>query len=265
MRAGDLLDPETLYYDTPCSAMPIVWLTAFCPGRLVSLGYLGDDPLMSQNKLPTSNEDGVARAAGRPRSDASHRAILEAAHAILVETGLKSFSIEAVASRAGVARTTIYRWWPDKSMLVNESFLNAFQPQINFTRTDSPSDDFRSFLASLAKALSGPDGRIAASVVAQAQSDPETQRMFLEEFSTPLRRHSAALLQAGINRGQFRPDLNVSRVLDAAIGAVYLRLLLGQTLGRSWVREMADTILHGCYADKPGQAEGGTVRSRPAE
>ena len=207
----------------------------------------------------------MARAAGRPRSDASHRAILEAAYAILVETGLKSFSIEAVASKAGVARTTIYRWWPDKSKLVNESFLNAFQPQISFTRTDSPSDDFRSFLASLAKALSGPDGRIAASVVAQAQSDPETQRMFLEDFSTPLRRHSAALLQAGINRGQFRPDLNVSRVLDAAIGAVYLRLLLGQTLGRSWVREMAETILHGCYTDKPGQAEGGMVKSRSAE
>ena len=220
---------------------------------------------MSQNKLPKSREDGVARAAGRPRSDASHRAILEAAHAILVETGLKSFSIEAVASKAGVARTTIYRWWPHKNMLVNESFLNAFQPQISFIRTDSPSDDFRSFLASLAKALSGPDGRIAASVVAQAQSDPETQRMFLEEFSKPLRRHSAALLQAGIDRGEFRSDLNVSRVLDAAIGAVYLRLLLGQSLGRNWFREMANTILHGCYPDKSGQAQGGTVRSRSTE
>ena len=218
---------------------------------------------MSSNKLPSS-EEGVARAAGRPRSDASHRAVLEAAHAILVETGLKSFSIEAVASRACVARTTIYRWWPDKTKLVNESFLNAFQPQIDFTRTNSPSDDFRFFLASLAKALSGPDGRIAASVVAQAQSDPETQRMFLEEFSTPLRRHSAALLQAGIDRGQFRPDLDVPRVLDAAIGAVYLRLLLGQALGRSWVRKMADTILNGCYADKPGQAEGNGITTRSA-
>ncbi len=208
---------------------------------------------MSRGKPTTSCQNAVARAAGRPRSDASHRAILKAAHAILVETGLKSFSIEAVASKAGVARTTIYRWWPDKATLVNESFLNAFQPQIRFTRTDSPSDDFRSFLASLAKALSGPDGRIAASVLALAQSDPDTQRMFLEEFSTPLRLHSAALLQAGIDSGQFRPDLNVSRVLDAAVGAVYLRLLLGQSFGRSWVKEMADTILCGCCVDKSGQ------------
>ena len=76
--------------------------------------------------------------------------------------------------------------------------------------------------------------------------------MFLEEFSMPLRRHSAALLQAGIDRGQFRPDLNVSRVLDAAIGAVYLRLLLGQPFGRSWVGEIADTILHGCLRGQAG-------------
>lgn len=211
---------------------------------------------MNRKAPPPDHEHCVPRAAGRPRSGASHRAILEAAYAILVETGLKSFSIEAVASRAGVARTTIYRWWPDKSMLVNESFLNAFQPQLRFARTDSPSDDFRSCLASLAKALSGPDGRIAASVMAQAQSDPETQRLFLEEFSTPLRRSSTALLQAGIDRGEFRADLDVARLLDAAIGAVYLRLLLGQSLEQSWVSELADTILRGCYT---GSAAAGYV------
>ena len=202
---------------------------------------------MSQRTSSPEGQGCPSRSAGRPRSEASHRAILDAAYAILVETGLNSFSIEAVASRAGVARTTVYRWWPDKSLLVNESFLTAFQPQLSFARTESPADDFRAFLASLAKTLSGPDGRIAASVVAQAQSDPQTQRMFVEEFSTPLRRHSAVLLQAGIERGQFRAGLDVARVLDAAIGAVYLRLLFGQTMDLTWARRLADTLLQGCY------------------
>lgn len=207
---------------------------------------------MSQKTSPPEAGDCPPRVAGRPRSEASHRAILDAAYAILVETGLKSFSIEAVASRAGVARTTIYRWWPDKSLLVNESFLDAFQPQLSFAQTTSPADDFRAFLASLAGTMSGPNGRIAASVVAQAQSDPRTQRMFLEEFSKPLRRHSAALLRAGIKRGQFRADLDVARVLDAAIGAVYLRLLFGQTMEPTWVGQLADTLLEGCYDTPAG-------------
>ncbi len=206
---------------------------------------------MIQETASSVSKTCLPRVAGRPRSEVAHRAILDAAYAILVENGLKSFSIEAVASRAGVGRTTIYRWWPDKSLLVNESFLEAFQPRLSFAQTESAADDFREFLASLARTLSGPDGRIAASVVAQAQSDPQTQRMFLEKFSTPLRRHSAALLQAGMERGQFRADLDVPRVLDGAIGAVYLRLLFGQTMDRIWARQLADTLLEGCYQARP--------------
>jgi len=202
---------------------------------------------MSQNTNIKKTQDLKPRTAGRPRDTVLHQAVLDAAYAILVETGLKNFSIEAVAIRAGVARTTVYRWWPDKTVLMNESFLRAFRPTLSFARTDSPRDDFRALLASLAKTLSGPNGRIAASVVAQAQSEPRTQQVFLKNFSQPLRRHSAALLRAGIKQKQFRADLDVARVLDAAIGAVYLRLLFGQSMEPAWARELADTLLAGCY------------------
>jgi AcrR family transcriptional regulator len=215
--------------------------------RVVSCGFAVHTVGMSQNTHPEKTQNHAPRIAGRPRDAALHQAILDAAYAILVETGLKHFSIEAVATRAGVARTTVYRWWPDKTVLMNESFLRAFQPSVSFTRTDSPRDDFRALLASLAKTLSGPNGRIAASVVAQAQSEPRTQQLFLKNFSQPLRRHSAALLRAGIRQQQFRADLKVARVLDAAVGAVYLRLLFGQSMEPAWARELADTLLAGCY------------------
>ena len=198
-------------------------------------------------ELPsTSSSACPPRTAGRPRSEASRRAVLDAAYAILVETGLGSFSIEAVASRAGVARTTVYRWWPTKGLLAIEGFLEAFRPQLAFARTGSAEVDFRAFLRSLALALSGPAGRVAASVVAQAQSDAEVQRVFLEQFSEPLRQESSALLRAGVEHGQFRADLDVPRVLDAAIGAMYLRLLFGQSLEPAWVAGLADTVLEGC-------------------
>lgn len=189
-----------------------------------------------------------ARAAGRPRDEAVHRAILDAAYAILVEEGLGRFSIDAVATRANVARTTVYRRWPDKMQLMNESFLRAFEPTLQFTCSDSPADDFRRLVVSLARTLSGPNGRIAASVVAQAQSDPETQKMFLKDFSQPLRKHSTAVLQAGIDSKQFREDLNIGRILDATVGAVYLRLLFGQPTGPAWAHQLVDTLLDGCVS-----------------
>ena len=188
------------------------------------------------------------RSAGRPRSDASKRAVTSAAYEILVEEGLARFSVEAVARRSGVARTTIYRWWPSKGLLAVESFLEAFQVQLAFETTSSPEKDFRALVRSLARALGGPAGRVAASVMAEAQRDPLVQRQFLEEFSVPLRSRSREVVRAGIDRGRFRRDLDIARVLDAAVGAVYLRLLFGLPLDQAWADAMSKTLLLGCLA-----------------
>ncbi|WP_158814018.1 TetR/AcrR family transcriptional regulator [Methylocapsa sp. S129] len=200
------------------------------------------------------------RSAGRPRSEGARRAVLDAAYAILVETGLGKFSTEAVALRSGVARTTIYRWWPSKGLLAIESFLEAFRPQLIYAETGDAIADFRALVSSLARALSGPAGRIAASVVAQAQSDPETRQMFLETFSKPLRHESSQLLARGVKGGDFRADLNAPLVLDAIVGAIYLRLLLGQPLDARWSRALSDTILRGCLGGPaiamPGGVDG---------
>ena len=197
------------------------------------------------------------RPAGRPRSEAARRAVLDAAYAILGETGLGGFSTEAVALRSGVARTTIYRWWPSKGLLAIESFRDAFRPQLAYPATGDAAADFRALVESLARALSGPAGRIAASIVAQAQSDPETMQMFLETFSRPLRHESSHLLARGIRAGELRADLDVPLVLDAAVGAVYLRLLLGQKLDAEWSRALSETILRGCLAGPAASVPGG--------
>ena len=151
-----------------------------------------------------------------------------------------------MARRAGTARTTIYRWWPSRPVLAIESFREKFQPQIVVPRSGDAEADFRTLIASLTGALAGPAGSVAASVVAHAQSDKETQQLFREQFSEPLRRESARLLQAGIAQGQFREDLEVARVIDAFVGAVYLRLLLGSPLSPSWADALCDTLLAGC-------------------
>ena len=190
----------------------------------------------------------TSRSAGRPRSEAARCAVLDAAYAILAETGLGGFSTEAVAARSGVARTTIYRWWPSKGLLAIDSFLAAFKAQLVYAESGDSVEDFRKLLDSLVRALSGPAGLIAASVVAEAQTDPETRRAFQERFSTPLRSASSRLLDRGIKKGQLRDDLDVAVVLDATVGAVYLRLLLGQRLDAAWSHSLFETVLLGCRA-----------------
>ncbi len=176
--------------------------------------------------------------------------MLDAAYAILIEDGLQAFSIDAVAVRSGVARTTIYRSWPSKGLLAFESFREAFETQLAFERTGSPEKDLHALIASLARMLSGPAGRLAASVVAEAQSDPAVQRHFLEDFSGPLRLRSTALIQAGVDSGRFRRDLDIPRLLDATIGAVYLRLLFGQATDQTWADSLSRTLLRGCSPER---------------
>ena len=187
----------------------------------------------------------VRRSPGRPRSAAARRAVLDAAYAILVGGGLPEFSIEAVAARAGVAKTTIYRSWPTKGLLAFESFRDVFEAQLVFDRTGSPEEDLRSLVRSLVRVLSGPAGRLAASVMAEAQHDPKVRKLFLEHFSLPLRRRSTEVVRAGMKSGRFRSDLNIPRLLDALVGAVYLRLLLGRSLNKSWADALTLTLLHG--------------------
>ena len=186
------------------------------------------------------------RPAGRPRSAAARRAVLDAAYEILVETGLGGFSVDAVATRSGVARTTIYRSWPTRGLLAMESFREAFQNQLDLTSSNCPEDDLRDLVRSLARVLSGPAGRLAASVLAEAQSDVLVRQQFLEDFSIPLRVRSTELIADGMRIGCFRSDLDVARLLDALVGAVYIRLMLGLPLAQEWADELAATLLLGC-------------------
>src|SRR5690349_25172745 len=71
---------------------------------------------------------GAARR-GRPRSQEADRAILTATVELLAERGLAAMSIEEVAARAGVGKTTIYRRWPSKGLLALDAFVDSFREE----------------------------------------------------------------------------------------------------------------------------------------
>ncbi|HEX2180296.1 MAG TPA: TetR/AcrR family transcriptional regulator [Actinomycetota bacterium] len=59
------------------------------------------------------------------RSDRSRRAILSAVLQLVNEVGYGEVSIEGIASRAGVGKQTIYRWWPSKGAVLLEAFVTS--------------------------------------------------------------------------------------------------------------------------------------------
>src|SRR6201996_2398704 len=60
---------------------------------------------------------------GRPRSQAAHDAVLNAALRLVTQRGFRSVSVNEIAAEAGVGKMTIYRHWPNKAALVMDSVL----------------------------------------------------------------------------------------------------------------------------------------------
>jgi AcrR family transcriptional regulator len=184
--------------------------------------------------------------AGRPRDDGARNAILKAANAILEENGIAGFSIEAVAARAGVGKTTIYRWWPSKGALAIAGFLAEIGPKIFYPDSGSAVADLTDQLKRVAAVYGGSAGRVLAAIIAEGQRDPNTIQAFIEGYAKPRREEAKIILRAGIDRGELRPDLDLEIALDALYGPIYYRMLvpLGP-LDPAWVEILATNVLAG--------------------
>src|SRR5580765_8961444 len=82
--------------------------------------------------------DDVPRPRGRPRSAKARSAILRAARELLREGGPAGVTMEGVATRAGVGKPTVYRWWPDRHAVAMAALMDAATARPARTRTRSP-------------------------------------------------------------------------------------------------------------------------------
>jgi len=176
---------------------------------------------------------------------------------LLEEVGFDRLSIEGIAHRAGVAKTTIYRWWSNKGVLAIEAFLTAVSPKLAFPETASTVADLRAQVHRVARMYRGKTGRIIRELVALSQADPDTCRAFVEGYTKPRYRDGAARLQRGIDQGELRPDLDIDIALDAIYGPIWHRLLLRHgAIDAAYVDRHLDMVLQGIArpASRPGPA-----------
>jgi AcrR family transcriptional regulator len=169
-----------------------------------------------------------ARGRGRPRSEQAHRAILDATLTLLDEGGYGPLTIEAVAARAGVGKTTIYRRWPSKLELVIEA-VGEMRPALPVEDTGSVLGDFMAFRrGQINRTASGPLPRIAPRLIAESVGDDELHSAFQRELINPLREAIGEVLRRGVERGELRGDLDLALATDVVHGTVVYRILMSQ-------------------------------------
>jgi AcrR family transcriptional regulator len=185
-----------------------------------------------------------------PRAERSREAILGATRELLAEEGggVRALTVEGVAARSGVAKTTIYRRWRDKWELALDAVMIDMLP-----RFANPVDvgDTRKELLTFVKSVvnlfaSRPYGPAMQGLVSEIATTPELAREYRERVVAPRRRQLEPVIERGIARGDLRPDTDVGLVHELLVGPLFYRLLFsGDPLDRKAANRVVDAVLEG--------------------
>ena len=196
---------------------------------------------------------------GRPRSERSHQAIIAATNELLNERGFVDLTIDEVALRAKVSKTTIYRRWPTKGTLVFEAFSDQFLALQPIPSAGSLHEDLLAALRRFIKVIKGTVmGRTLAGLVAEVQRDPELAEVWRDRFVVRVRTHHRVMIDRAIERGELSDDVDAEVVLDLLYGAAYHRLLQSHLpLSDGFAQAVVDTVVAGLLTNHAGTATKG--------
>lgn len=164
---------------------------------------------------------------GRPRDPTRDHAIAAAVVDLLAEVGYPRLTVDAVAARAGVAKTTLYRRWPTKQEMVL-AIVDAHLPRAELPDTSDPVADMRALVALVYAQLAEPiAGRALPLIAAELAADPRLAAAYRARFVEPIRAYARRLLGRvpGISLTPAEREL----LIDAVIApAVYRPIALGE-------------------------------------
>jgi len=185
------------------------------------------------------------RGPGRPRRSATGHAILKATREILAQGGVHGLTVEGVAARSGVAKTTIYRRWRSKEDLALAALLEVMHqepPLRHLGRTQTALNAYLSRLITNLKVKLY--GRIIRGLISDLAVDRELARGFREKVLARRVTEARTLLQRGIERGELRPDLDTEIAIELLSGPIYYRVLIsGDPLTTTFVDRLVRAVM----------------------
>ncbi|MFG3405727.1 TetR/AcrR family transcriptional regulator [Streptomyces sp. NPDC048142] len=200
-----------------------------------------------------SHSDPRATRTGRPRSTAADAAILEATRASLVDLGWSKLTMGDVATRAGVAKTTLYRRWASKNELVVDAVAVLFD-ELELPDLGSLAADVQGVVLQFAALLERPETRTALmAVIAESTRDDSLRHRIRSAIVDRQKR----LVLLGRERAQARGELryeddastaarNADLIFDVIAGAVVHRTLVSaEPVDAEWASGFTSLLLLG--------------------
>ena len=162
---------------------------------------------------------------GRPRNDQVRQLILNTALDLAFEVGFRALTVEAIAAKAGVGKTTIYRRWPNKGAVVMDAFLSIVGPQTTFPSTDRAINSIQLQMRAQVKAFRSKYGKMVRSLVGDGQFDSDVLDSYRQRWILPRRQLARTTIELAIKQGDLRSDLDVDTLIDTLYAPIYYRLM----------------------------------------
>lgn len=183
---------------------------------------------------------------GRPRSQRARRAVLDAARALFDEGGYAAATVEAIADRSGVAKTTIYRSWPNRASLLVDVLVEVAAAVAPPPEGRDPLRALRSELRRTAVAANGLTGRLLTSLLGEAQQDVEVRTALLRGLFHPRRQASADAIRRAQAAGALRSDVPPHVAVDLLFGPLFFRMFVQhEPVTEAFVKQTLQYVLEG--------------------
>lgn len=179
------------------------------------------------------------------RGAAVRAAVLDATLAELVEQGIDGMSVAAVAARAGVHETSVYRRWRTREDLIVDALLDRSAAEIPAPDTGSLRGDLVELARLVSAYLSMPLGRALARMTALAVEDESLAHARAEFFDSRVATMRVVIDRA-IERGELPAGTDARLVLEMLVAPLHVRTILtGEPLTEALPEQLVDVLLEG--------------------
>jgi AcrR family transcriptional regulator len=178
------------------------------------------------------------------RNQEAHEAIMDATFALLRETGYLQLTIEGVAARAGVGKTTIYRWWPSKGALVMEAIQRQQVLAPTPPNTGNYRDDLRTVIRETIELLTAsPLGPALSALAVDTLGDPERTKQ-MRQINKARRDLTLGILERAAADGALPHGVDPGLLFDVCAGTVLYRTLISrEPMTEDSVDQLVDLVL----------------------
>jgi len=170
---------------------------------------------------------------GRPRDLELRDLVLSSAARQLETVGFAAMTMEGVAD-TGVAKRTLYRWWPSKASVVGEAILAGFipVPDNQIERTEDLWADLSVWLHQAAISVRGPYGEVLRAATAISAADATLGDSMSAGFAAPARSNLLERFRMGVADGQLLEEADFEAVVDVLMAMVLFIGVNRQDTGR---------------------------------